>query len=348
MHIVDMHCDTISELLLAEESGLKENLRGNSKHLDLLRMQDAGYLLQNFALYVNKQKYPDVKARVLELLNYYQAEMEKNADLIVPITCMADIESNKAQGKMSAMLTLEEGAALEGSVDTLKEFYNQGVRMITLTWNHPNELGYPHGYNGRSSRAMCKQEIRHNCVFEYESERYGLTPCGFEIVETMEELGVIVDVSHLSDNGFYDVLSCTRKPFVASHSNSREICPMSRNLPDDMIRHLAERGGVMGLNFYPSFLRRSVSDKPDTYLPGDERGTIASVIAHAKHITNVGGIEVLGLGSDFDGIDGHKELPGAQAMPQLIDAFAKAGFRASEIEKILSGNVLRVYRDVIG
>lgn len=336
MYIVDMHCDTISELVLTAETNTSrenkfqdsqsremqkkhvESMRKNSKHVDLLRMKDAGYLLQNFALYVNRQTYPDVKSRVLELLRYYRTEMKQNADLIAPVTCMADIEKNCLQGKMSAMLTLEEGAALEGSVDTLKEFYGKGIRMITLTWNYPNELGYPHGYNDKSS----------------VGEKFGLTCCGFEMVEAMESLGVIVDVSHLSDDGFYDVLHSTKKPFVASHSNAREVCPMSRNLSDDMIRRLACRGGVMGLNFYPPFL-------------GDD-GTIEAVIRHAKRIVNVGGMDVLGLGSDFDGIDGQKELTGVQDLPRLADAFAKAGFRASDIEKIFSGNVLRVYKDVIG
>ena len=312
MHIVDMHCDTISEL------GASESLRKNSKHVDLLRMKEAGYFLQNFALFVNKQTYPNVKTRVLELLECYQTEIAQNSDLIAPMTCMADLEENKRHGMMSSMLTIEEGGALEGSVDTLKEFYAKGVRMITLTWNYPNELGYPHGYNEKSS----------------PYERFGLTYCGCDIVEAMESLGVIVDVSHLSDDGVTDVLKCTKKPFVASHSNARAICPMSRNLPDDLIRELACRGGVMGLNFYPPFL-------------GDE-GTIRSVIHHAKHIVNVGGIEVLGLGSDFDGIDGQKDLTGAQDMPMLAEAFAKSGFSEADIDKIFSKNVLRVYQDVIG
>ncbi len=344
MHIVDMHCDTISELALSLEKKdayaketqnavdrravmsnvIGDTLRMNSRHVDLTRMKDAGYLLQNFALFVNKQKYPNVKKRVLELMDYYQAAMAQNADLISPVTCMADIERNGRQGKISAMLTLEEGAALEGSIDTLKEFYDKGVRMITLTWNYPNELGFPHSCNDKSS---------------------GLTACGFEMVEAMESLGVIVDVSHLSDEGFYDVLRCTKRPFVASHSNARAVCDVSRNLTDEMIRALAERGGVMGLNFYPPFLekQKAVGCASDSAL----QGTVESVINHAKHIVKVGGIEVLGLGSDFDGIDGHKELPGVHAMPRLIDVFAKSGFCASDIDKIFSGNVLRVYNEVL-
>lgn len=316
MHIVDMHCDTISELILETTGKYDENLRKNSKHVDLLRMKEAGYLLQNFALYVNKEKYPNVKSRVLELLDYYCAEIEKNSDLIAPVTCMADIEKNRVLGKMSSMLTIEEGAALEGSIHTLKDFFDKGVRMITLTWNYPNELGFPHGYNERTDG------------------RYGLTSIGKEMVETMENMGIIVDVSHLSDEGFYDVLKCTRKPFAASHSNAREVCCVSRNLSDDMIRCIGERGGVIGLNFYPIFLGNN--------------GTIESVISHAKHIINVGGVDVLGLGSDFDGIEGQKELLGVQTMPDLIDALQRAGFVGAVVEKILGGNVLRVYKDVIG
>lgn len=318
MQIVDMHCDTISRLFGPGEPD--ESLRENSKHVDLLRMKEAGYLLQNFAIFVNKQEYPDTKERALSLSEYFRTQMERNADMIAPVTCMADIENNRLQGKMSAMLTLEEGAILEGSVDILKSFYDQGVRMITLTWNYQNEIGFPHNYNGRIRSAA--------------GVRCGLTKRGFEMAEAMEALGIIIDVSHLSDDGFNDVLCHTAKPFVASHSNSRAICNMSRNLSDDMIRGIAGRGGVIGLNFYPPFL-------------GDD-GSIAAVIRHAKHIINVGGTQVLGLGSDFDGIDGQKELLGAETMPKLIDAFLKEGFTYSDTEKIFGSNVLRVYRDIIG
>lgn len=191
--------------------------------------------------------------------------------------------------------------------------------MITLTWNYPNEIGYPH---------------------KDTNPVHGLTKRGQELVQEMENLGILVDVSHLSDAGFYDVATCTSKPFVASHSNARAVCNTSRNLTDDMIRILGERGGVTGLNFYPDFLTLP--------MPGQENpGTIAAVTAHAKHIVNVGGIEVLGLGSDFDGIDSHKELPGVQAVWLLADAFAKEGFKASEIDKIMYGNVLRVYREAL-
>lgn len=316
MKIADMHCDTISALFAMENGKRSSNLRENGLHVDLQRMKEAGYLLQNFALFVNRKKCKDVTEYAKELLALYKRELAANADLIVPMTCYADLEKNQKAGKMSALLTLEEGAVLKGSPALLQEFFDAGVRMVTLTWNYPNELGFP-------------------SAGDLGDAAFGLTECGREIVGTMEGMGVIVDVSHLSDAGFYDVAACTQKPFVASHSNARAVCPAKRNLTDDMIRVLGERGGVMGLNFYPDFLGEKTL------------GKLSDVTAHARHIVNVGGIDVLGLGSDFDGIDGNEELPGVQALPLLEDSFLKSGFKPSEVEKILSGNVLRVYKEVL-
>ncbi len=168
----------------------------------------------------------------------------------------------------------------------------------------------------------------------------GLTEKGKELVAEMENLGIIPDVSHLSDAGFYNVLAVTKKPFVASHSDARAVCPNVRNMTDDMIAKLSERGGVMGLNFCADFLE----EKP---LGEENPGTIAAVVRHAKHIVNVGGIDVLGLGSDYDGIPTHRELPGAQSMGRLWDAFHDAGFSEGELDKIFYGNVLRVYKDTL-
>lgn len=154
-------------------------------------------------------------------------------------------------------------------------------------------------------------------------------------------MGMVVDVSHMSDAGFYDVLAYTKEPFVASHSNAREVCPCVRNLTDDMIRRLAERGGVMGLNFCTDFLEQ---------VPIGEKNpeTIGAVVRHARHIAAVGGIECLGLGSDFDGIETHAELTGADRMMELAEALKKGGFSESDLDKILGGNVLRVYRQILG
>ncbi len=329
MKIVDMHCDTISSLLEKREAGKEAVLRKNDGHIDLERMQGAGYLLQNFALYVNAGACEDPWERVLRLYRLYQEEMERNREIIAPVLCYGDIAANEAAGKLSALLTVEEGAVCKGEIQKLRELYGMGVRMLTLTWNYPNELGHPN-----------LDRKRGKAFFYTPNVVDGLTEKGKEFVVEMESLGMIPDVSHLSDAGFYDVLEVTRKPFVASHSNARSVCRCVRNLSDDMIRKLAERGGCMGLNFYADFLK----EVPD----GEANpGAIEDVVRHALHITRVGGIEVLGLGSDFDGIDTNEGLPGAQSMNALWDALRGAGYRESELDKIWGGNVLRVYRDTL-
>ena len=341
--IVDMHCDTISRLWHCRAEGRESSLRTNDGHLDLLRMKDSGYLLQNFALFVHKESCGNPWDHVMELLAVYEEELALNSDLLAPVRRYEDIADNARAGKMSALLTVEEGAVCMGEIEKLRILCDKGVRMITLTWNYPNELGYPNldSIKGREIRqqAMAHPELV-NPYLNTANTTDGLTEMGRMFVEEMERLGIIPDVSHLSDAGFYDVLECSRKPFVASHSNARAVCPCVRNMTDEMIRALAERGGVMGLNFCADFL---VQQAPGVHNPG----TIEDIVRHARHIANVGGMEVLGLGSDFDGIDTHEELVGVQGMEKLFDRLVKGGFTENQVEKIFSGNVLRVYKDCI-
>ena len=328
MRVIDMHCDTVSALDYLRSRGEKGSLRESGLHVDLLRMKGSRYLIQNFALFVQLRKEGDPWERVCRLHELYEEEMAENSDLIAPVLCFSDIEKNDRAGKMSALLTVEEGAVCKGEIEKLRQLYNWGVRMLTLTWNYPNELGWPN-----LDREQFQLRSRH-----VPNTTQGLTEKGREFVGEMERLGMIPDVSHLSDAGFYDVLTATRKPFVASHSNARAVCPWVRNLTDDMIRKLSERGGVMGLNFCADFLEEVPEEQKNP-------GTIAAVVRHAKHIVNVGGIDVLGLGSDFDGIDTHEELPGAQSMERLWDALKTAGFTEEQLDRIFWKNVLRVYEE---
>ena len=389
-----MHCDTLDRLLSLQEAGNPEGLRQNSGHLDLLRMKESGYLLQNFAMFVMLKKGQDPWERMCSLYECYQAELERNRDILAPVLSFSDIMKNQAAGKLSALLTVEEGAVCKGEIGKLRQLYEMGVRMMTLTWNFENEIGHPNffpeykegmrlagevwkesvgelaeleqrvgtsgnrgededaeGFVGvetdfvEKARAKCEANQRiaqtvFDRYFHTPNTQDGLTEQGREFVEEMECLGMIPDVSHLSDAGFYDVLAVTKKPFVASHSNARAVSPAVRNMPDDMIRKLAERGGCMGLNYCADFLE-------ETPLGVHNPGTIAAIVRHAKHIVNVGGIDVLGLGSDFDGIDTHEELPGAQAMGLLWEALRKGGFSEDALDKIFCGNVLRVYRETL-
>lgn len=326
MKVIDMHCDTIGELFALRQQGNARTLRENHFHIDLKRMKGSGYMLQNFALFVQLKKVDDPWERVCRMHELYEKELEQNSDLIAPVYRFGDIAANERAGRMSALLTVEEGAVCKGEIEKLRELYRFGVRMMTLTWNYPNELGHPNFSRGQS---------------HYEpNTAQGLTERGREFVAEMEALGMIPDVSHLSDAGFYDVLEVTKKPFVASHSNARAVCPWVRNMTDDMIRKLSERGGVMGLNFCADFLEEVPEGQKNP-------GTVAAVVRHAKHIADVGGINVLGLGSDFDGIDTHEELPGAQSMERLWDALKQGGFTEEELDRIFWKNVLRVYEETM-
>lgn len=325
--ILDMHCDTISELYIRQEQGITAELRQNDLQLDLLRMRDAGYMLQTFAMFVNLRKEKRPYERCMRYIDLFYREMKKNKDLILPVTTVAQIAENERCEKMSALLSIEEGGVCQGSLEKLRLFYRLGVRMMTLTWNYENELAFPNqtrvGKGGTAERAC------------------GLTERGYAFLAEMERLGIIVDVSHLSDAGFYDVLHHTTKPFIASHSNARSVCGHVRNLTDDMIRKLAERGGVTGLNFYAGFTNEA-KDGQESF------GTIDALVQHARHIVNVGGIECLGLGTDYDGIEQNIELEECSEMPKLVDALKRASFRESEIDAICHGNVLRVMQDIIG
>lgn len=321
MKVVDMHCDTIGELWKAEKAGKPISLRSNSLHIDLEKMQKGDYLLQNFAMFVFLGREKDPLVNVLEMIDVYNRAMAENADIIGPVLNYEDIEKNRAAGKLSGMLTIEEGAVLKGNPYVVRSLYQLGVRMLTLTWNFENEIGYPN--------TIVKAK-------DYDPSRhYGLKPEGIEIVREMNRVGMIVDVSHLGDDGFWDVVKYCDGPFVASHSNARAVCNHTRNMTDDMIRTLADKGGVMGLNFCGDFLNPN----------GKSR--VEDMVRHAKHIINVGGSDILGLGTDYDGIDGDLELDHCDKMPLLAQEMERQGFSTQQIEKIFHGNVLRLYREVL-
>lgn len=322
MKVADMHCDTIGVLYEAELKGESLSLRESSLQVDLEKMKRGDYLLQNFAMFVNLEKTDRPFETCVRMIDLFYREMEKNRDLIRPVTSWREIEENRNRGLMSALLTLEEGEVCQGDPALLRTLYRLGARMMTLTWNYENSLAFP----GREDGVP-------------ETEK-GLKQKGFEMVEEMEHLGMIVDVAHLSDRGIRDVLRTAKKPFVASHSNARSLAFHSRNLPDDLIRAIGEKGGVIGVNYYWRFLEE---------IPEKERkvSRISRMVEHMKHLKNVGGLECIGLGSDFDGISGEVELESAAGLPALAQAMKDGGFTESEIEAVFYKNVCRLYRELL-
>lgn len=326
MKIIDMHCDTISEIRERRQNGEPQQLAANSLHVDIQKMKKAGYMLQNFAMYIDLKKDLDPFEYVNSLIDIFYEEMERNKNDIRVIKTYKEIMENERCQKMSALLTIEEGGCCKGKIENLEKLYELGARMMTLTWNYPNELANPNLLQNETDADGFP-------LFDGTKE---LTEAGFAFVERMEELGMMIDVSHLSDAGFWQVADCTKKPFAASHSNARALCGHARNLTDDMIKTIAERGGVIGLNYYGCFLNKK----------NDSTSTAARIAEHARHIMNAGGIECIGLGSDFDGIDGSLELADCAHLYKLFDALHAAGFSQDAVEKIAYRNVLRVYKEV--
>lgn len=330
MKVVDMHCDTISELYEDQKNGGRKHIRSNALHLDLERMKKGDYALQNFALFTSLKREKQPFTYAMELVDAFYQEMEANEDLIGIVRTYEDIEENWKKGRMSAMLTLEEGGVCQGSLRLLRDFYRLGVRMMTLTWNYPNELGFPNRIITEGPEAgMCKPD-----------EEHGLTETGIAFVEEMERLGMIIDISHLNDAGIWDVFSHTTKPFVASHSNARALCGHARNLTDEMIRKLGERGGVAGINYCAAFLGSWQNGEPKT-------SRLSDMAAHMKHMKKIGGIGCIGLGSDFDGIPSELEMNGADKLPLLDAEMRKEGFTSTEIEAVFHKNVLRLYKEIL-
>ncbi len=311
LSVIDMHCDTITGLY---RNG--KDFRDNDGHISLKKMQEGNYLMQCFAMFLYLEATPHPFDRCNEFIDYFDTLMAENSDVIRPVTTVDEILANREKGLMSALLTIEEGEAVEGSVEKLEHFYNRGVRMMTLTWNFANQLAFPN-------------YVREGRI---DTER-GLTEKGFEIINRMWDLGMIVDIAHLNDAGIYDIFSCARKPIVASHSNARAVHNVPRNLSDDMIRKLKENGGIMGINYCPQF----ISER-------EKENQIPDIIRHIRHIADVGGIETVALGSDFDGIETPVGMSDATKTNDLYDALVAEGFSEEDIDKIFYKNFLRVLK----
>jgi membrane dipeptidase len=243
--------------------------------------------------------------------------VDRNAGWIELATNMKSVRHARQNGRVAMILSIENGICVEKDLGLLRNFHRLGVRMMSLTWNYRNRLG--DGIVGSPAR------------------RRGLTPLGRETLREMGRIGMIADVSHLSERTFWDVIGAAEQPVVASHSNALAICRHPRNLSDDQIRAISETGGFVGLNFCPDFL--NLESEP----------SIDDVVKHALHIAEVGGTEVLAVGSDFDGIySTPKGLEHIGRIGRLEHALRRAGFSPGEIKAIAHKNFLRVFRSVCG
>lgn len=306
---VDGHCDTIVKL--AENGG---SLLKNDTHIDIERMKLLGAPVQVFALWLDPCYYAVALKKTMVYLEFYYSELTKNRREIAPVYRYGDILENKQNGKISAVLSIEGGEALEGEISLLSVYYRLGVRMMTLTWNHRNALA--------------------DGVAESQTGG-GLTKFGKQVMDRMQDMGMIVDVSHLSDQGFWDVQKRMKKPFIASHSNARSICDVPRNLSDEALRAIAYSGGVVGLNLYPSFLAKN------------KEADMSDIWRHLDHMLEVAGEDGVALGGDFDGVDAlPKGIAGVEDYPNfLICLQQRYGYKIAK--KIAEENFLRVFQEVL-
>ena len=324
--IFDLHCDTIWRMRAKRQEGLDVSL-SDAECLGITekKLVEGHYSAQCFAMWVHaRQGNPYALAN--EMIDLYEREIAACSSL-APAYTYADLLKNREKGKISSILTMEDGAPIGEDLAHLDEFYARGVRMICLLWNYRNQIGFPN-----FGRYFENGDPDRTCPNTAD----GLTEFGLALVRRMNELGVIVDVSHLSDAGFYDVIATSTKPIVASHSNARALTPHVRNMTDPMLRRLAENGGVVGMNYAVSFLARDGA-------PGCE--TVPRVIEHIRHIGALIGYDHIALGSDFDGTPPGQLLESADGMPTLVRALEEEGFKETVIEKITEGNALRIFRE---
>lgn len=321
---IDMHCDT---LMKAWMTGKRDIYSLKNTMVDVERLRKGGCKAQFFAIFlppVTLKKYmgplfPKDDRYVEKCCKIFQNTVVRHADALSQARSLRELEANAAAGKLSGILTVEDGRVLDGKLEKLDWLFEKGVRLISLTWNQENCLGAPNSVNP----ALMEK---------------GLTPFGKDAVRRMNELGMLVDVSHLSDGGFWEVVNLSNKPFVASHSNCRALNPHPRSMTDEMIHTLADKGGVMGVNFGPEFL---------TGDPKNKQSRLEGILAQLRHMMDVGGVGCAAIGTDFDGVSGELEIGSADRMPLLFEAMDRVGFTPAEIDAAAEGNVLRILRDVM-
>lgn len=324
MKTIDLHCDTIMRFYDGEHLDGMENAS-----INLEKLKQGECLAQCFAIFVptgacaQRMGLSDTPEEYFDkAYAVYLREMEFNKDSIRPAYSVSDILANEKQGLISSVLTVEDGVTLNGEIENVDEYYRKGIRMVSLTWNFENSLGYP-----QSKDAQLHQ--------------LGLKPFGFDVVRRMNEVGIAVDVSHLSEGGFWDVVKHSTKPIIASHSCCKAIRGINRNLTDEQIRAIGESGGVIGINFANDFLRDITDYKTDRFT------AIADVVRHLHHVANLAGVDTLAFGSDYDGIRSQLEWQDCGGTQMLVDAVIKE-FGASDTEKICCKNVLRAFYDIMG
>ena len=332
---IDLHCDTLYRTAAAPERFFSADSE-KSAQVFYSGLRANHCLVQCFAVFTDLCETPDRHplSSFREQYACFRHILSNARDAIMQIKTASDLISCLRQNKTGALLTLEESCLCKEPAMLLPSLFSLGVRIATLTWDYSTKL---------ASSAVNESPTRHSYRFPpktpllpYCPTDSGLTPQGLDFLSEAERLGIIIDVSHLSDKGFYDVVSHSKRPFLASHSNARSVCNVPRNLSDGMLRILANRGGLTGLCFHEPFLTASPCSPADIS---------EAIVQHTKHILSVAGSEILALGTDFDGTPGNRLIPDVSYLSRLEDILKKAGLTVGQIEKLFFKNALRFFRE---
>ncbi len=359
--VADLHSDTAMRMA----HGFDISVRDTTGHMDIPRLKDGGVDLQVFACFISTDTPPEeCRPQVDEMIDSLTAQIDRHPDQIAVCKTAAEAERIIDQGRVAAFIGIENGVAINDSLENISHFYDRGVRYLTLTHTASND--------------WCISSADTNPAFD------GLTDFGRDVVKKMNELGMIIDVSHAAPSAVAQVLKVTSDPIIASHSCVFAICPHDRNLTDDQIKAIAANGGMIGINFYDGYLspggeytrmadsvwalHRAETDsirelyKEDSEKRHEAMGAIfnhvneqlsnvdidvGTVVDHIDHIVKLVGSDYVGLGSDFDGIpalpDGLKDC---SMVPNITKEMVARGYSTTDIDKILGGNFMRVFRQV--
>jgi membrane dipeptidase len=364
--VVDTHADT-PQRFLDEDFDIASTDPKDIGHISLDKAKRGNLAAEFFSIWVEPQTNQGHFAQhTIDLIDSVYEQASRHPERMVMAFSVADIQRAHQQHKFAALMGIEGGHSIEYDLHLLREYYRLGVRYMTLSWSNTNEWA-------DSSGDINDPKVQHH---------NGLTEFGKDVVHDMNRLGMMVDISHVSDKTFWDTIATTKAPVIASHSSSRALVDAPRNMTDDMLRAVAKNGGVVQVNFFNAFIdddfrKAAEAQRKDsaeavkkyedelkaqgrtvTYLDDDRierewmakipRPPLKSLIDHIDHIAKVAGIDHVGLGSDFDGVSGAtpQGIDSAADLPKITEALLDRGYNAEDIHKIVGGNLLRVFAEV--
>ncbi|HUH33033.1 MAG TPA: dipeptidase [Daejeonella sp.] len=361
--LIDAHNDILTTAL-SDGLSFDQDLKGKT-HSDLKRMKEAGMDVQVFSVWCDGNK-KNPYAYANRQIDTLQAWISRNPDKMMLVKTPADLSKAVNTGKLGSMIGVEGGHMIENDLKNLDHLFERGARYLTLTWNNSNPWATSAADENMSSQS----------TLSGESQKKGLTAFGKQVVQRMNQLGMMVDLSHVGEQTFWDAISTSSKPVLLSHSNCFSLSPVSRNLKDEQIRAIGKNGGVIGLNFYSGFLTEDYQNlyrgfrekykaerdsllklNPEPYFAEEilskkyakelqqMRPPLSSIVDHLDHIVKLIGVDHVGFGSDFDGITSTpKGLDDITGYPLITKELIARGYSKKDISKIMGGNFIRLFK----